>query len=143
MRCLSHFCGGAIHDVIESAVVINCLHAPALLTNAGRPSLNTSLDPNTTITVVYGDQLSLSCSVEEGGGEVTWSWYHNGSSVGPGVATSGGRLDIASAVEEDSGSYQCFAGNSAGTVGSATAVRVRSKLKMRVFFGSLEWNRSI
>lgn len=111
--------------MIKFAVVNNCLHTP----NADRPGLSTVLDSNTTVPVVYGDRLSLSCSVLEGGGEVVWSWYHNGTSVGAGLA-SGGRLTVASVVEEDSGSYQCFASNLAGTVGSATTVRVESKLMM-------------
>ena len=43
------------------------------------------------------------------------------------VGVNGPQLNIASAVEEDSGSHQCYASNEAGTVGSATYVQVRSK----------------
>ena len=91
-------------------------------TPAEAPTL-TSLLPASTQQLEYGSPLALTCAASTSL-DLTWRWYHNGVEI---AEETDATLSIASTVLEDSGTYQCFAYNSAGVDSSATLVNVISR----------------
>ena len=86
------------------------------------PVLSTSLAENQT--VIYGDPLSLTCSVTNT--PVTrWQWYHDGIPLPTPADETQFKVEATNNTHE--GIYQCFAYNLAGNVSSTIHISVMSK----------------
>lgn len=86
------------------------------------PVLSTSLAQ--IQRVIYGDPLSLTCSVTNTP-VTTWQWYHNGNPLPTPADETHFKVETTNTTHE--GIYQCFAYNLAGNVSSAIHISVMSK----------------
>ena len=98
------------------------IHRCPLLLPPAPPTLSVPLPPEPQPFIPYGMPITLAC--EATGLDIEWVWYYNGAELD----STGPTHSIESAVEEDTGIYQCSAYNPAGFDSSTTFVNVTSEL---------------
>ena len=88
-----------------------------------------ALEGNSTHMVTYGDTLTLQCSVTNDRDDVTWVWFSDGVKLVTDTRgdVAAGSLSLRGTVLDDTGFYQCFATNSAGSGVAIATVEVISK----------------
>ena len=101
------------------------IYGISFLLTPAPPTLTVPLPPAPFPVTDYGMPITLVC--EAAGLDIQWVWHYNGAELD----FTGPTLSIESAVEEDTGIYQCTAYNPAGFNSSTTFVSVQSEL--------LEW----
>lgn len=109
----------------------------ATLTVRAPPTLSVPLPPEPQPFIPYGMPITLAC--EATGLDIEWVWYYNGAELD----STGPTHSIESAVEEDTGIYQCSAYNPAGFDSSTTFVNVTTVAPSFVPDGQLPPSRVV